>query len=36
MLVNILCFAGGTLFGAFIMCAMSVAKDTDERSEKDK
>ena len=36
MLTNILCFAGGTFFGVFIMCLMSVAKEEDERMEKDK
>lgn len=36
MLVNILCFAGGTIFGVFIMCVMAIAKDEDERMGKDK
>lgn len=36
MLVNILCFVGGTSFGVFIMCVMAIAKDEDERMDKDK
>jgi hypothetical protein len=36
MLGKIICFVGGAIFGVFIMCIMAVAKDADERMEKDK
>ena len=36
MLGKFLCFAGGTIFGVFIMCVMAIAKDEDERMDKDK
>lgn len=36
MLGKIICFAGGTFFGVFIMCVMAIAKDEDERMDKDK